>query len=190
MNLSTAYAVTKQYKKGVLSTPNGWQVSYTIEDANNALLQVDGHVTINRVSYRVYGNIRPCHYADRQLRVTLRREGTYSGYGTSSATHKARAELQPVVKQVQAIMQQENVTRDAMLAEAEAAIKKIEEHMKMLQDARAALVELTEVISGSTDTALTQAASSREREQIAQYYEPRQADHIPYWCKVLDNKIA
>jgi DNA-binding protein H-NS len=185
-----SWKISPEYRTGVLVTPSGWQVSYTIEDAQHAYFDVVGQVTINRVSYRVHGKIRPSAFAGCDFAVTLRREGTYSHYGTDSARKKAMHELQSVYQSLRAMMSQQHTTRDAMLAETQAAISKIEAHMAMLQKARAALAELAETISDSNDAQLVTASRSTEREKIASYYEPRQADIMPYWCQLLEKKIS
>lgn len=179
-----AYDIKTQHEQITVTTPAGWVVTVTIEDAHNARFDVAGRPVINRVPYQVWGTITEGHLVTR-----LRRDGYKVPDPSRSAYVKAQAEVATVVPHITKRMKTGTATRDAMLAEATNAILRIEEHMKMLAAARAALMTFSEELSECDDVQLEGVASAREREQIAQYYEPRQAAHIPYYTQQITGKI-
>lgn len=172
------------YTTNTLTTPSGWSVTYTIKDADNATYSVR-NVTINRVQYDLHGEIKSdWHY------VGLRRCNDYKHYGTNAARRKADAELKPVIRAIQALMNQGNATRNAMIKEAQLAMKQIEDQMQELVKARAALSELAETLDGKHDKHLEIVSRAEPRHKIACYYNAREAINIPYWCDQIKKNIS
>lgn len=168
----------------ILTTPNGWRVAFWFCDAHNARLEVLEHVIINKVTYKVHGDVR-----DGQLLARPRRPEWGAPPATPSAHKKCYIEIGAIMPAVRQRMSIGTVTRDAMVNEVQATIARIEANMKQLAEARAALMALAEALSELTDAELTAVSSSRAREQIASYYERQQAMHIPHYVHQLEKAL-